>query len=577
MIIRLLFVLVLTGSITTAFSQADLITRFEASGGMETPTYQESIAWWQGLDQAYEEVKMLEMGPTDSGFPLHLILVSTNKEFDLEKLREKKVILINNGIHAGEPDGIDASMMFVRDLLKDKAGRKKLENTVLAIIPIYNIGGALNRSSSSRVNQSGPEEYGFRGNARNFDLNRDYIKNDTRNAQSFAQIFHLVQPDVFLETHVSNGADYQYIMTALPTQHSKLGGVLGDYLENQMMPKLDAGMMAEKFEMTPYVNVHNSSPDKGWSQFVDWPRYSTGYTTLFHTIGFMTETHMLKPYDVRVKATYAFMGQLLNVVNQDGAKIKSIKKQTQESVKTQTEFALNWKNNKEKYKTLQFKGYEASYIPSKVTGQDRLFFDRSKPYQKEVKFYNHFDASVSVAKPKAYIIPQGWFNIVDRLKLNQVQMIAIAKDTIMELAVYYIDGFETYESPFEGHYVHYNTQLRKEIKSIRLRKGDWIVYTNQVANRYLLETLEPQAPDSFFNWNFFDTILQQKEGYSEYVFEDLAWEILQQNSDLKKAFEDKKLSDTTFAADAEAKLDYIYQNSPYYESAHLRYPIFRLE
>lgn len=552
-------------------------THFENSGGKETGTYQETIVWWEELDKAYDEVKMLEMGLTDSGFPLHLVLVSSNKEFDLEKLRNKNIILINNGIHPGEPDGIDASMMFVRDLLKDKIGKSKLENTVLAIIPIYNIGGALNRNATTRVNQRGPEEYGFRGNARNFDLNRDYIKNDTRNAQSFAEIFHKVQPDVFLETHVSNGADYQYIMTALPTQHSKLGGVLGNYLENQMMPQLETGMASEKFEMTPYVNVHNSSPEAGWSQFMDWPRYSTGYTTLFHTIGFMTETHMLKPYQVRVMSTYAFMGQLLKLVNQDGAKIKALKKQTEESVKDQAQFPINWKNNKEQYKLLTFKGYEASYIPSKVTGKDRLFYDKTKLYQKEVKFFNQFEASIVIDKPLAYIIPQGWHNIVDRLRLNHVQMKAIEQDTTIKLAVYYIADFETFKSPFEGHYMHYNTQVRKESKEIRLRKGDWIVYANQTTNRYLVETLEPQAPDSFFNWNFFDTILQQKEGYSEYVFEDLAWELLQQNLELKEQFEKKKSEDAEFATNSNAQLYYIYQHSPHYEAAHLRYPIFRLE
>ena len=73
---------------------------------------------------------------------------------------------------------------------------------------------ALNRNSTTRTNQNGPESYGFRGNARNYDLNRDFIKSDTKNAKTFAQIFHLVQPDVFIDNHVSNGADYQYILNS---------------------------------------------------------------------------------------------------------------------------------------------------------------------------------------------------------------------------------------------------------------------------------------------------------------------------------------------------------------------------
>jgi hypothetical protein len=111
---------------------------------------------------------------------------------------------------------------------------------------------------------------------------------------------------------------------------------------------------------------------------------------------------------------------------------------------------------------------------------------------------------------------------------------------------------------------------------IHFLKGDFLILTDQVANRYLVETLEPEAPDSFFNWIFFDTILQQKEGYSAYVFEDLAWEILQNDQGLYEKFKKKKASDPEFAKDGPAQLDFIYRHSPYYEPAYLRYPVYRL-
>ena len=181
------------------------------------------------------------------------------------------------------------------------------ENIVICIIPIYNVGGSLNRNSTSRVNQNGPKSYGFRGNARNFDLNRDFIKNDTKNAQSFAEIFHYINPDIFIDNHVSNGADYQYSLTHLFTQHNKLGGELGDFLNNKMIPDLVKSLENKNLIITPYVNVFNQVPDMGFSQFLDSPRYSTGYTTLFNSLGFMVETHMLKPYDQRVKGTHEIL------------------------------------------------------------------------------------------------------------------------------------------------------------------------------------------------------------------------------------------------------------------------------
>ena len=173
------------------------------------------------------------MGPTDAGFPLNLVLVSNNGDYNFDNIHKnnKRVILINNGIHPGEPDGIDASMLLARDIVTNQY--KIPDNIVLAIIPVYNIGGCLNRSVNYRIDQDGPLEKGFRGNSANLDLNRDFIKCDSKEARSFTEIFHMADPDVFIDNHVSDGADYQHVMTLLSSQHNKLGGVMGEFMNKQ--------------------------------------------------------------------------------------------------------------------------------------------------------------------------------------------------------------------------------------------------------------------------------------------------------------------------------------------------------
>ena len=186
----------------------DFTTIIETSNGTETATYQQTIQFYKNLAHSYPEIQIDSIGETDSGQPLHMVTLNSEAEFNFQKLRvHKRIILINNGIHPGESDGIDATMMLFRDIAEGKIIRP--ENTVLVTIPIYNVGGSLNRNATSRTNQNGPKNYGFRGNARNFDLNRDFIKCDTKNARTFADIFHIVQPDIFIDNHVSNGADYQ--------------------------------------------------------------------------------------------------------------------------------------------------------------------------------------------------------------------------------------------------------------------------------------------------------------------------------------------------------------------------------
>jgi len=205
-----------------------------------------------------------------------------------------------------------------------------------------------------------------------------------------------------------------------------------------------------------------------------------------------------------------------------------------------------------------------------------LFYDHNKPYDKEVKFYNTFVPVVTVEKPQAYIIPQGWHDVLALLQLNGVAIKRLIKDTTIQVQYYHIDDYKSLQSAYEKHHLNYDIKLTSKTDSIHFWKGDYMIYTGQPSDRYIVETLEPLGDDSFFRWNFFDAILQQKEGYSDYRWEDVAAHYLQQHPDLKQQLEDKKKNDTNFAASAQAQLDYVYKKSPYYEPAHLRYPVYRL-
>ena len=573
--ISLLLLLFIACESSKNSSNFDFETRFEKSNGLETATYEEVIQFYLELAKAYPEIAIQSFGETDSGKPLHLVMFNPEAEFNFKNIRKnKRTLLINNGIHPGEPDGIDATMMLFRDLAEGKV--KTPKNVALATIPIYNIGGSLNRNTTSRTNQNGPKAYGFRGNARNYDLNRDFIKCDTKNAKTFTQIFHLVKPDVFIDTHVSNGADYQYTLTHLFTQHNKLGDKLGNYLHTEMMPKLEQKLAKKDWDITPYVNVFNTVPEKGFSQFLDYPRYSTGYTTLFNTLGMMVETHMLKPYKQRVEGTYELLKSMIEITDADSEKIKALRQEMPLLMHKNSRYTLSWEVDTTKTSTLNFKGYEANMIKSDVTSFDRLKYDRTKPFNKQVTYQNFFKPKLKVEIPSAYVIPQGWHNVIDLLKLNGIEMKSFEKDTSFTVEAYRILDYKTRKTPYEGHYQHYDISVSKSEKNVRFRKGDYLISTNQDGFRYLMATLEPQAPDSFFNWNFFDTILQQKEGFSPYVWEDKALELLKNNPKLKQEFEQRKKGVTDFKNNWYVQLDWLHKQSKYYETAHLQYPVYRV-
>ncbi|QPH37824.1 M14 family metallopeptidase [Pedobacter endophyticus] len=566
------FILTLLTFAVNAWAQK---TPFENSGKTETATYGAAIAYYEALAAKYPKARLLTYGTTDFGKPLHLLVLSDSKIFDPLAISKenKRVLLINNGIHPGEPEGIDASMMLARDLLK---ADKLPKDVVICIIPIYNIDGSFNRSSTSRANQNGPVAYGFRGNSKNYDLNRDFIKTDSKNSAAFQLIYNTWQPEIFVDTHTSNGADYQYVMTLIPTQKDKLNPVLSKYLTQTLVPDLYSAMEQKGYPMIPYVNSIGETPETGITGFIESPRYSTGYTTLHNTIGFMPETHMLKSYHLRVDATYKLLEAYVKIVERDAKLIGENKLKADQAVAQQKTFAVDWKLNESEVHDLPFKGFEAGQKPSAVSGADRLYYDRTKPYTRTIKEWNKFEPLTTVEKPVAYIIPKAWDRVIALLKLNNVKLAALKTDAKIAVESYYINDLKTSSRPYEGHYLHSAVKVRPVKQTLQYYTGDVVVYVNQPGNRYIVETLEPQATDSFFNWNFFDSVLDQKEHYSAYVFEDTAAQLLKNDSNLKAKLEAKRAADPEFAKNAAAQLDFVYKNSDYYEKTHNRYPVARL-
>ena len=538
-------------------------------------SYHKAIELYKSMAMADKRIKVYDAGMTDVGIPLHEVIVDVHSDFNPAdaRRRKKNVLFINNGIHPGEPDGIDATLWLVQDILTDPKKVALLERLFIVIIPVYNIDGALVRNSSLRASQNGPEEYGFRGNGQNLDLNRDFIKCDTKNALSFSALFTKWDPEIFIDNHVSNGADYTYTMTMLASQPDKLGYEQGIFLRNKMLPDLYKRMDKKEFPMCPYVNVWGSTPDKGLPGFIDSPRYASGYGTLFQSFCFVPETHMLKPYDQRVKSTYAFMMAMIEYNAENYVSVKIERGKALRDMKAAQKMAVSWENDKIKSDTFAFKGYNYEYIKSEVSGLDRLKYNRNKPVTWKVPYYGYANPSVTVDVPTAYVIPQAYFRVIDRMKVNGVKMLEIGRDTVIKGKAYRLTKVENPKNPYESHFGHYNTQVESFDIEKKFIKGDLIIPTDQRAKRFIVETLEPQATDSYFNWNFFDGILNRKEGFSDYVFEDEAAEILKKDPSMRAALNKAIEVDPNLKNSAFGQLNFIYERSKYGEPWANVYPV----
>jgi Zinc carboxypeptidase len=581
--IKLFFVFFLAFS-TLGNGQFELNTRFrtpfEVSKGKRTATYEEIIDHYKKLADTYSQAKLVNLGRTDAGDPLNLFVVSPDRIFDPihPSRKNKTVIMIMNGIHSGEPDGIDASMMFFDVILNSQNEMKEFSDVIFVVFPVYNVGGCKNQKPNRRANQNGPELLGSRGNSKNLDLNRDFIKADSRNAKLFQKTFGQWKPDIFLDTHVSNGADYPYTNTLLSTTADKLYGPQKVLLKESLEPHLFQKMRKAGFEMCPYVNVFGADPKNGITQFFDSPRYSTGYASLHHCIGFMLENHMLKDFKDRVNSTFEFLVAFGAMGMKYSKEIREAKQKAEGIALGSSVFPILWDLDESQKGKLKFKGYTRKRKLSMVTGDSVWFFDRENTWVEEIPYLNAFQPIDSVSKPFAYLIPYAWGEIVENLKRNGVRVNRLKEAGVFSGArAYQIDEIETSARRNGGHYFHETVKLSAIESKQEFSPGDFVVFTDQSAIRFIMETLEPRAHDSFFRWNFFDATLQRHEWFSSYVFDEYAEGLLAKEPDFRLEFEKKKKEDLDFASSSFLQYLFIFDHSPFREPEYNLYPIVRLE
>ena len=545
-----------------------------------TPTYYEVVDMYKLLDSHYENAVLVENGLTDSGKPLHTFVINNEKEFNPKKIKTqgKSVLLINNGIHAGEPCGIDASLEFADNILRNHNNLSEiLDNTVIVIIPAYSIGGLLHRSAYNRSGQTTPYETGFRGNAANLDLNRDFVKCDSENAKNFNRIFTQWDPDVFLDTHTTNGSEHQYYITLIAPQPDMFPPTQEKFLRKKMLPSLFNNMKKGEYELIPYVSWMYPDPKLGIKMTQESARYSSGYASLFNCYGMMTENHVYKPYPERVKSAYQFIEVLAKFTSDNSEEIiESRKKGNEESMASQTH-PINFELDTTKFRMIEFKGYEVDKNQiSPITGLPRFGYDKTKPYSTQIKYYDIYNPTEKIKVPEYYILPQAWKSVVDRLILNGVEFSRLPNDTILEVEIDYIDEYSNSPGPYNGHYFHQKVNTRNEVQKIKYYAGDLVIPVRQKKIKYLIETLEPKARDSFFKWNFFDNILDTREYFSSYGFEENALKYLNEHPEFKKEFEQKRNTDTEFAKNHRAQLAYIYNNTEWAEKTYKRYPVGKI-
>ena len=556
-----------------------------------TPNYLETMRWCRKLAEASPLISMISIGRSPEGRDIFMLIASEEKNTSAKalKLSKKPTLLAHAGIHAGEIDGKDAGMMLLRDIAFGKE-RDLLHKVNFLLIPILNVDGHERSSAWNRPNQRGPQNMGYRTNALNLNLNRDYTKLDSKEIRAVVEVINQYDPDLYMDIHVTDGADYQYDITFGGIGKEGYSPASSDWIENNMTPLVYRGLTEMGHIPGPLVNAFDERDfSKGMIGFTGSPRFSHHYGNLRHLPSILVENHSLKPYRQRVLGTYVLLQSVLSTLGNEGQKLQ--KAIDSDRLRREKTIPISWKvpektapsNNQEQIAkiyipddSIDFKGIASKTLKSEITGATYVQW-LGQALNQKIAVYKTTEVVSSISRPKGYWIPTQYSDVIYRLKMHGIRMSTLPEGKEMEVEMYRMKEakFQTEESssqPFEGHW---------QVKAVSVPEkhteffpaGSVFVSCDQPLGDLVMILLEPASPDSYFSWGFFPQIFQRTEYIEAYVMEPMIEKMLQENTALKKEFNQKMSEDSAFSKSPYAIMNWFYQRTPYYDQRYLLYPI----
>jgi len=566
-----------------SFSQVANLTPYEQSGCKITPRYDQTMAYCRKLKAASPFLEMKSIGKSPQGRDIQILIVDHNRNFTPAAVRKSGniVLMVQACIHAGEPDGKDAGLMLLRDMLLNGKHKELLDHVTLLFIPIFNVDGHERFGPHNRINQNGPTEMGWRTTAQNLNLNRDYLKADAPEMQAWLKNVTQWNPDFFIDCHVTDGADYQYKLTySLELGGNMEAGLTNwtrDYFEKNLLSLLDE----DNTPAFPYVEFRNwHDPRSGLFLSPAPPMLSQGYFAERNRPGLLIETHMLKDYKTRVEATYKTIQHTMELLSRDRVKfaqtIKNADDFTASAAFRNKDFTVKFRTSYNDSVMVDFKGVEYESKKSDLTGGEWFVYHPDKPTVFKIPFFTKAEPDATVKLPEAYIIPVEWIDVIKRIQLHGIKYYTIKKPTLFTIQAYRFKNTRFKNTSFEGRF-----SATFSLDTVTMKRtyqpGSVIVPMNQPLARLAAYLLEPTADGSLASWGFFNTVMEQKEYTESYVMEKIAREMIAKDPGLAREFEQKKAADAVFANNPEAILNWFYSKSPWWDTQLNLYPVGRLK
>jgi len=544
------------------------VTPAELNGLVDSPDYQATMVYLKKLVESSSELRMEVIGQSPQG--RDIVIVKASRQPDLLGKSGRPTVLIQAGIHSGEIDGKDAGLMLLRDIVH--GGKSALlDNVDVLFLPIFSVDAHERRSSHNRMNQRGPVQQGWRATAQNLNLNRDYAKADAPEMQALIRILNQYNPDLYLDIHVTDGEDYQYDITyGFNEAFAAVSANSASWLSSVYRPSIDQALATQGHIPGPLVfGVDPMDFSKGISNSPSTPRFSTGYGDVRHLPTILIENHSLKPFKQRVLGTYVLLEQTLKLLGEQG-KVLQLAKKADENARPPRQ-VLQYKTA-EQPETMAFKGISYEIAHSDIINGPYVKWTGQPKNYTELPVWVDKVPAVEVDVPKAYWIPPQYQDVIARLKLHGVQLTALKTAKTLPLQQLAASAPSFSKEPFEGRFM-VSASFEATWLDYMLPAGSVRVSTDQPLGALVVALLQPEAPDSFFSWGFFHGMFQRTEYFERYALLPWIEQQLKVDAQLKADFESAKKADVKLQKDGEARLQWFYQRSPFYDATYLKYPV----
>ncbi len=556
-------------------------TDYERSGGTKTPRYDATIDFCRKMAETSPLIKYTSFGVSPQGRELPLLIIDAHGNFDPESVRKSgnMIMLINACIHPGEPEGKDAGLLLIRNIAFRNIDQSLLNNVTILFIPIFNVDGHERFGPYNRINQNGPVEMGWRTTMQNLNLNRDFMKADAPEMKAWLKLYNAWNPDFFIDTHTTDGADYEYVVTYALEDRGNIDPAIGEWLATKFTPEFEQKMETAGFPVFPYVSFRQwHNPRSGLISRPAPPMLSQGYVAAHNRPGLLIETHMLKPYKPRVESTMEVIRIALGILNREAENLKRMFVQADEATASaasrKQKIAVKFDVSKTDSLMVDFRGISYHSIKSDLTEGEWFIYD-NKPEKFILPFYNKPVVTTWVELPQAYIIPAEFTDIIERVKLHGIEVKVLKKELTLDVSTYHFYDVTFRHSSNEGRQMPL-FKSEPVIQTMNFAIGSAIVFTNQRSARVIAHLLEPDAQDSFVSWGFFNIFFEQKEYSETYVMEKMARKMIQADTTLLSRFQSYMDQNPNLKNNQWEQLNWFYRQTPYYDVRHNVYPIGRL-